>query len=138
LYIGNLAIHNKDKKVAFLETFCIFGVMITKEDVIKAFDVIEQYQKQELLKIKDIDELSDNRPIHILNLPIREAGVMKAKDIHTIGQLLRLPPHGIYGFRNLGKKGVHIINTRLKSLGIEFNEFFDSADSYRRHLRQIK
>jgi DNA-directed RNA polymerase subunit alpha len=97
--------------------------MITKEEVLKAIDIIEKYQKQELRKIKELEVESDKRSILILGLKTRELNCLKAEDIETIGELLAIDRFDLRKFRNIGKKGITDINKKLKDFGIDTPEF---------------
>ena len=93
--------------------------MITKEDVLKAFDIIEQYQEQERQKIKELEVEADRRSILILGLNTRELNCLKAESIKTIGELLAIDRFDLRKFRNIGKKGIDDINKKIKDFGIE-------------------
>jgi DNA-directed RNA polymerase subunit alpha len=95
----------------------------TKEEVLKAFDIIEKYKEQELQKIKEIEVEADKRSILILGLNTRELNSLKAYDIETIGELLDLDRFELRKFRNIGKKGIDNINKKLKDFGIETPDF---------------
>ena len=97
--------------------------MITKEQVLEAFDIIEQYQEQERQKIKELEVEADKRSILILNLNTRELNCLKAADIETIGELLAVDRFALRRFRNIGKKGIIDINKKLKDFGIETPDF---------------
>lgn len=94
--------------------------MITKEEVLQAFDIIEKYQEQEKQKIK---ALEDQRSILILGLKTRELNCLKAVGIETIGQLLSIDRFYLRKIRNLGMIGIKEINKKLKDLGIETTDF---------------
>ena len=100
-------------------------ISITKEEVLKAFDIIEKYKEQELQKIKEIEvEVeADKRSILILGLKTRELNSLKANDIETIGELLAIDRFELRKFRNMGKKGIDNINKKLKDFGIETPDF---------------
>ena len=95
----------------------------TKEEVLKALDIIEKYKEQELQKIKEIEVEADKRSILILGLNTRELNSLKANDIETIGELLDLDRFELRKFRNIGKKGIDNINKKLKDFGIETPDF---------------
>lgn len=98
-------------------------IMITKEQVLEAFHIIEKYQEQERQKIKELEVEADNRSISILGLNTRELNCLKAYDVETIGELLTIDRLELRKFRNLGKKGINNINKKLKDLGIETPDF---------------
>ena len=97
--------------------------MITKEQVLEAFDIIEKYQEQERQKIKELGVESDKRSIYILGLGTRENNCLRANGIKTIGELLSVDRLELRKFRNLGKKGIIDINKKLKDFGIDTPEF---------------
>lgn len=100
-----------------------FYIMITKDEVLKAIDIIEKYQEQERQKIKQLDVESDKRSILFLELNTRELNCLKAADIETIGELLAVDRFELRKFRNIGKKGIDDINKKLKNFGIETPNF---------------
>lgn len=55
--------------------------MITKEQVLEAFDIIEKYQEQERQKIKELEVEADKRSILILGLNTKELNCLKAAGI---------------------------------------------------------
>src|SRR5574344_1189588 len=95
----------------------------TKEEVLKALDIIEKYKEQERQKIKELEVEADKRSILILGLNTRELNSLKAYDIETIGELLDLDRFELRKFRNIGKKGIDNINKKLKDFGIETPDF---------------
>jgi DNA-directed RNA polymerase subunit alpha len=97
--------------------------MITKEQVLKAFDIIEKYQEQERQKINELEVEADKRSILILNLNTRELNGLRAEDIKTIGELLAVDRVDLRKYRNIGKKGINNINKKLKDFGIETPDF---------------
>lgn len=98
-------------------------ISITKEEVLKAFDIIEKYKEQERQKIRELGVEADKRSILILGLNTRELNSLKANDIETIGELLDLDRFELRKFRNIGKKGIDNINKKLKDFGIETPDF---------------
>lgn len=97
--------------------------MITKDEVLKAFEVIEKYKEQERQKIKELEVESDKRSILLLGLKTREINCLKASEIETIGELLAVDRFELRKYRNLGKKGIIDINKKLKDFGIDTDEF---------------
>ena len=96
--------------------------MITKEEVLNAFDIIEKYQEQERQKIKELEvesDKSDKRSILILGLNTRERNGLMAANIKTIGELLSTDRFELRKFRNIGKSTIDGINRKLKDFGIE-------------------
>ena len=93
--------------------------MITKEEVLNAFDIIEKYQEQERQKIKELEVESDKRSILILGLNTRELKCLMAANIKTIGELLSTDRFELRKFRNIGKSTIDGINRKLKDFGIE-------------------
>jgi DNA-directed RNA polymerase alpha subunit len=91
--------------------------MITKEEVLKAIEIIEKYHAQERQKAKSIG--ADSRSIHYLELNRRTLNCLKAANIKTIGELLLLDAGDLKGFRNVGGKCIQDINEQLKEKGIE-------------------
>jgi len=122
--------------------------MITKEEVLNAFDIIEKYQEQERQKIKELEVESDKRSILILGLNTRELNCLMAANIKTIGELLSIDRFELRKFRNIGKKTIDGINRKLKDFGIETpgfrNKALDIVEAYHnqlnlsnvRHLRE--
>lgn len=100
-----------------------YNGLITKEQVLKAFDIIEKYQEQERQKIKELEVESDKRSILILGLNTRELNCLRAADIETIGELLAIDRFELIKFRNMGNKGINDINKKLKDFGIETPDF---------------
>jgi DNA-directed RNA polymerase alpha subunit len=97
--------------------------MITKEQVLEAFNTIEKYKKQEEQQIKEIAAQSDKRSVTILGLNKRELNALSDNRIYTIGELLDLDRQHLKRFRNLGKKSIRNINEKLISFGINTQEF---------------
>ena len=96
---------------------------ITKEQVVKALDLIEEYKNQCFKSISKIDIESDTRSILILGLKTRELNCLNASGINTIGELLNINRFDLRRFRNLGGKGITLINKALKDEGINTEEF---------------
>ena len=96
---------------------------ITKEQVLEALIVIENYKNQSLFDVNRIEKESDKRSIMCLGLQAREHNCLKAANIDTIGELLAIDRYEIRKFRNLGKKAVMLINEALKAKGIETEDF---------------
>lgn len=97
--------------------------MITKEEVLKALDIIEKYQEQERQKIKELEVDSDKRSISILGLSTREINYLRAAEIKTIGELLSVDRSDLRKCRSIGKKSIININKKLKDFGIDTPEF---------------
>ena len=97
--------------------------MITKDEVLKALEIIEKYQEQQKQIIKDLEVKEDSRSILILGLNTREINCLKAAEVETIGELLAIDRFKLRRFRNLGKKGIVDINKKLKDFGIDTPEF---------------
>ena len=102
--------------------WCVFN-MITKDEVLKAFDIIEKYQEQQKKIIQELEVKEDPRSILILGLNTREINCLKAAGIETIGELLAVDRFELRKYRNLGKKGIIDINKKLKEFGINTPEF---------------
>ena len=105
---------------------CCYGaffIMITKEEVLNALDIIEKYQEQERQKIKELGVESDKRSILILGLNTRELNCLRAANIETIGELLSIDRFDLRKFRNIGKSTIDGINRKLKDFGIETPDF---------------
>ena len=94
-----------------------------KDVVLKAFDIVEEYIKQQKRIIKDLEAKEDSRSILILGLNTREETSLKSADINTIGELLSIDRLELRLYRNVGKKGIININTKLKDFGINTPEF---------------
>ena len=101
--------------------------MITKKQVLEALEVIEKYKTQELINVKQIEkkinEATDKRSIVCLGLKTREINRLKAADVNTVGELLNIDRFDLRRFRNLGSKGIVMINEALKKDGIETESF---------------
>ena len=97
--------------------------MITKDEVLNAFNIIEKYKEQQKQLIQNLEVEADTRSILILGLKTREINSIKAAEIETIGELLAVSIHDLRKFRNLGKKGIIDINKKLKDFGINTPEF---------------
>ena len=97
--------------------------MITKEEVLKAFDLIDKYKEQEKQIIQNLEVKKDPRSFLILGLKTREINCLKAVEIETIGQLLAVDRFELRKYRNIGKKGIVDINKKLKDFGIDTPEF---------------
>ena len=98
-------------------------ISITKEEVLKAFDIIEKYKEQELQKIRELGVEADKRSILILGLETRTLNCLRSYGIETIGELLAIDRFEIRKFRNIGKKVIDDINKKLKDFGIETPDF---------------
>ena len=94
-----------------------------KDEVLKAFNLIEEYIEQQKRIIKDLEVKEDSRSILILGLNTREETSLKSADINTIGELLSIDRLELRLYRNIGKKGIININTKLKDFGINTPEF---------------
>ena len=97
--------------------------MVTKEDVLKAFGIIEEYQKQQIQKVieleKKIEVNKDTRSILVLGLTTRSINCLASEGITTIGQLLAYDRHKLRWIRDLGDKSIADINEKLKEFGID-------------------
>jgi len=100
-----------------------YMIMITKQEVMEALDLIENYKIQQLESIIEIEIKIDNRPISILGLKTRENNCLSANKIDTIGDFFSLNKNSLRRFRNLGEKGIENINTSLKLNGIDIGPF---------------
>lgn len=98
-------------------------VIIKKDEVLKALYIIEKYKDQQNKMIQDLEVKSDTRSVLILGLKTREINGLKAAEVTTIGELLALDRFELRRFRNIGKKGIIDINTKLKAFGIYTDEF---------------
>lgn len=94
-----------------------------KDVVLKAFEIVEEYIEQQKRIIKDLEAKEDSRSILILGLNTREETSLKSADINTIGELLSIDRFELRLYRNVGKKGIININTKLKDFGINTPEF---------------
>lgn len=103
--------------------------MITKDELLKAFDIIEKYKEQQKQIIKELEVKEDQRSILILGLKTREVNCLKSAEIETIGDLLSIDRRDLRRIRNLGDKGINDINQKLKEAGVSTTEFF----THRRH-----
>lgn len=97
--------------------------MITKDEVLKALDLIDKYKEQQKQTIQDLEIKTDNRSILILGLNTREINCLKAEEIETIGELLAVNRFDLRRYRNIGKKGIIDINKKLKDFGIDTPKF---------------
>ena len=97
--------------------------MITKDEVLKALDIIQKYKEQQEQIIKKIEVKEDPRSLLILGLNTRELNCLKSAEIETIGELLAVDRFKLRRLRNLGTKGVININKKLKDFGIDTPEF---------------
>ena len=97
--------------------------MITKEEVLKAFDLIDKYKEQEKQIIQNLEVKKDPRSFLILGLKTRQINCLKAVEIETIGELLAVDRFELRRYRNIGKKGIVDINKKLKDFGINTPEF---------------
>ena len=96
---------------------------LTKEQVLKAFDIIEKYKEQEKRKTIESGIIIDSRSILLLGLDVRGINALKNNNILTIGELLSLHRRELKKFRNLGKKTITNINEKIKEFGIETTPF---------------
>jgi DNA-directed RNA polymerase alpha subunit len=100
---------------------------ITKNDVLKAIKVIDDYKKQEFKELIEIEQKSnialDKRDIVCLNLKTRELRCLRSVDVNTVGELLTLGRCQLIKLRNMGPLGVEFINKALKDDGIETEPF---------------
>jgi DNA-directed RNA polymerase alpha subunit len=100
---------------------------ITKEQVITAMKIIEDYKKQvfnELIEVEQIqNEQLDKRNIDCLGLETRELNNLRRTNVNTVGELLNVNRRDLIRFRNMGKRGVGLINKALKDDGIETEPF---------------
>lgn len=94
-----------------------------KDEVLKAFNLIEEYIEQQKRIIKDLEAKEDSRSIFILGLNTREETSLKSANINTIGELLSIDRFELRLYRNIGKKGIININRKLKDFGINTPEF---------------
>ena len=80
---------------------------ITKKQVIRAIEIIEEYHKQQS---KKLEKKLEKRSILTLNLNTRENNCLISEGIQTIGDLLRIDRLELRKLRNLGNKGIVLIN----------------------------
>ena len=97
--------------------------IITRDEVLRAFDIIDKYQEQQKKIIQKLEVKEDQRNVLMLGLNTREINCLRTANIETIGELLSLHRHDLIKCRNLGKKGVIDINKKLKDFGIDTPEF---------------
>jgi len=102
-------------------------MIITKERVLEALEVIEKYKIQEISNIKKIEnktnKATDKRSVVCLGLETREFNCLKSAGVHTVGELLSVDRCDLRKIRNLGRKGIVMINESLKADGIKTNDF---------------
>lgn len=71
----------------------------------------------------EMEKYLEQRSISTLNLKTRENNCLIAADVQTIGDLLRINRRELVNLRNLGVKGIALINNALKDQGIETTPF---------------
>ena len=101
--------------------------MITKEQVLIAVEIIEKYKIQEKTNINQIEETAikaeDKRSIKCLGLKTRENNCLRNAGINTVGELLCESRRGLIKYRNMGAKGILMINKAIKDDGIDTEDF---------------
>ena len=97
--------------------------MITKEEVLKALDIIEKYNIQERSNLKDIDIKSDTRQLRYLGFSSRILNALSNFEINTLGELVNYDRNDLYRLPNLGQGSIEQINLKLDSLGFEYPYF---------------
>jgi len=101
--------------------------MITKEQVLQALLLIDRYKIQEQISVNELinktNRETDKRSIVCLGLKTRELNCLKSADINTVGELLNIDRFDLRRFRNLGLKGIVMINKALKDDGIVTEDF---------------
>lgn len=61
------------------------------------------------------------RPIEDLDLTLRSYNCLKRSDIHTLGDIVRIPADELAKIRNFGKKSYAEVEEKVKSFGLELN-----------------
>jgi len=96
---------------------------ITKEQVLRAIEVIEKYKAQGLATIKSMEIDKDKRDIGILGLNGRAYNTLIDSNTRTIGELISINRRDLKKYRNMGRKGIIAINEAMKSNGINKEPF---------------
>ena len=100
--------------------------MITKEQVLQAIELIENYKKQELNNInqlnKKIVEKLNNDHVSKLGLNGKSIFRLSTIDVNTIGELLNIHPLDLRRYRYVGNATISNINQCLEKNG--YNKVF--------------
>lgn len=103
--------------------------MITRDEYLKALDIVEKYHEQIKQKVDSLDkigygDLSDN---HLLSIRIKDLPLM-AKTINrltacgfdTLGDIVRQDKSQLQCIRNLGRKSINDLEDILDEKGLRF------------------
>ncbi len=86
-------------------------IMTSLQDVKKSLDILFS-DKSEMVFSKI--------PIKELDLSVRALNCLKAMDIHTVGELLRIKPKDFLLFKHFGKQSLKEIELVFKKYGVKF------------------
>ena len=92
---------------------------ITKDQVLKALELIENYRLQGLENVKQIEKESDTRSLDWLGLENSTIDLLSLADIKTVGGLLVMGRYDLKKFRNMGIIKIKKINKALKDKEID-------------------
>jgi len=95
---------------------------ITKEEVLKALELIENYKNQELNKVKAVS-ISLDEDILNFDFPARVLNVFRWQKIRTLNDLLNCGKGEMIKRRGIGKVNIIKINQELQKLGYGENYF---------------
>jgi DNA-directed RNA polymerase alpha subunit len=100
--------------------------MITKEEVLKAIDIIEKYKIQELKNINQLEEkiIEKSNTNHVSELGLNGKSIYRLStiNVNTIGELLNIHPLELRLNRYVGNATITNINQSLKKNG--YNKVF--------------
>ena len=103
--------------------------MITREEYLKALDIVEKYHEQVKEKVNYLnnqrwDMLNSNETfMEVINqdgFTVRTCNFLNAAEIKTVGDLVRLNKRDIPKFRNIGQKTVIELEEFLSKRGLNF------------------
>jgi DNA-directed RNA polymerase alpha subunit len=97
--------------------------MITKEEVLKAIEIIERYKIQQSQIVDKLEEKiienTNTKSINQLGLSPKSIKCLWSIDVFTIGELLNIHPNGLRCVRYLGRKSIIDINKALEEKGFD-------------------
>lgn len=103
--------------------------MITREEYLKALDIVERYHEQVEEKINYLnnqrwDMLNDDKTfMEAINqdmFTVRTCNFLNTAEIKTIGDLVRMNKRDIPKYRNIGQKTVVELEEFLSKRGLKF------------------
>ena len=104
---------------------------ITYTDFINALKIIDEYRNQKVNEISELelkldkyrqknDAISINKTLRDLELPAKILNPLLSCGIRSLNKLILSDSRDLLKIRGFGKKGLHELRTKLKSLNLYF------------------